>query len=58
MLKHFPPAVWATAFAAFAFMGIGVVDPILPLIGRKMGPGRRRRSGSSRVTSPSWPLPC
>lgn len=38
MLKHFPPAVWATAFAAFvAFMGIGVVDPILPLIGRKMG---------------------
>ncbi len=38
MLKHFPPAVWATAFATFvAFMGIGVVDPILPLIGRSMG---------------------
>ncbi len=37
-LKHFPPAVWATAFATFvAFMGIGVVDPILPLIGRAMG---------------------
>lgn len=36
--RHFPPAVWATAFAAFvAFMGIGVVDPILPLIGRAMG---------------------
>ena len=38
MLKQFPSAVWATAFATFvAFMGIGVVDPILPLIGRKMG---------------------
>ncbi|MCL5116292.1 MAG: MFS transporter [Firmicutes bacterium] len=38
MLKHFPSAVWATAFATFvAFMGIGVVDPILPLIGRAMG---------------------
>lgn len=38
MMKHFPAAVWATAFAAFvAFMGIGVVDPILPLIGRSMG---------------------
>ncbi|NMP21473.1 MFS transporter [Sulfobacillus sp. DSM 109850] len=37
-MKHFPPAVWATAFATFvAFMGIGVVDPILPLIGREMG---------------------
>ncbi len=37
-LKDFPPAVWATAFATFvAFMGIGVVDPILPLIGRAMG---------------------
>lgn len=36
--SHFPPAVWATAFATFvAFMGIGVVDPILPLIGRAMG---------------------
>jgi ACDE family multidrug resistance protein len=32
------PAVLATAFATFiAFMGIGVVDPILPLIGRAMG---------------------
>ncbi len=30
MRKLFPPAVWATAFAALiAFMGIGVVDPIL-----------------------------
>ncbi len=38
MLKQFPSAVWATAFATYvAFMGIGVVDPILPLIGRKMG---------------------
>lgn len=38
MLKHFPSAVWATAFATFvAFMGIGVVDPILPLIGKAMG---------------------
>jgi ACDE family multidrug resistance protein len=37
-LSHFPPAVWATAFATLvAFMGIGVVDPILPLIGRAMG---------------------
>lgn len=38
MLRRFPPAVWATAGATFfAFMGIGVVDPILPLIGRSMG---------------------
>lgn len=28
-----PKAVWATALAAvFAFMGIGLVDPILPAI--------------------------
>jgi MFS transporter, ACDE family, multidrug resistance protein len=33
MRKLFPPAVWATAFATLiAFMGIGVVDPILPTI--------------------------
>lgn len=38
MNLRFPTAVWATAFATFvAFMGIGVVDPILPLLGRKMG---------------------
>lgn len=38
MRKMFPPAVWATAFAALiAFMGIGIVDPILSLIGRAMG---------------------
>ena len=31
-------AVLATAFATFiAFMGIGVVDPLLPLIGKSMG---------------------
>jgi ACDE family multidrug resistance protein len=34
----FPRAVWATAFATLiAFMGIGVVDPILPAIARSMG---------------------
>jgi MFS family permease len=34
----FPPAVWATAFATLvAFMGIGVVDPLLSLIGKSMG---------------------
>jgi ACDE family multidrug resistance protein len=33
-----PKAVLATAFATMvAFMGIGVVDPILPVIGRAMG---------------------
>lgn len=38
MKGKFPPAVWATAFAALiAFMGIGVVDPILTLIGKAMG---------------------
>ncbi len=38
MTLKFPRAVWAIAFATFvAFMGIGVVDRILPLIGRKMG---------------------
>jgi ACDE family multidrug resistance protein len=34
---RFSPAVLATAFATFvAFLGIGVVDPILPLIGQKL----------------------
>ena len=34
---RFPPAVLATAFATFvAFLGIGVVDPVLPLIGEKL----------------------
>ncbi len=39
MSRHgFPRAVLATAFATMiAFMGIGVVDPILPVIGRQMG---------------------
>ena len=37
MSKRFPPAVIATAFATLiAFMGIGVVDPLLPLIGKAM----------------------
>jgi len=36
--RRFPPAVLATAFATMiAFMGIGVVDPILPVIGKAMG---------------------
>lgn len=36
--RRFPPAVWATAFATLiAFMGIGVVDPLLSLIGKAMG---------------------
>ncbi len=38
MLKRFPPTVLATAFATLiAFMGIGVVDPILNMIGKAMG---------------------
>jgi ACDE family multidrug resistance protein len=38
LLFGFPRAVIATAFATMiAFMGIGVVDPILPVIGRQMG---------------------
>jgi ACDE family multidrug resistance protein len=38
LLGRMPPAVMATAFATFiAFMGIGVVDPILPIIGRSLG---------------------
>ena len=37
-MHSYPPAVLATAFATFvAFVGIGVVDPILPVIGREMG---------------------
>jgi ACDE family multidrug resistance protein len=37
-MRRFPAAVWATAFAALiAFMGIGLVDPILGAIGRAMG---------------------
>ena len=32
-----PKAVWATALAAvFAFMGIGLVDPILPAIAENL----------------------
>ena len=38
MREKFPPTVLATAFATLiAFMGIGVVDPILNMIGRAMG---------------------
>ena len=38
MLQRFPATVLATAFATLiAFMGIGVVDPILNLIGKAMG---------------------
>jgi MFS family permease len=34
---HQPTAVWATAMAAvFAFMGIGLVDPILPAIAQNL----------------------
>ncbi|KLU59032.1 multidrug efflux protein YfmO [Peptococcaceae bacterium CEB3] len=37
-MRRFPVAVIATAFATFiAFMGIGVVDPLLALIGKAMG---------------------
>ncbi|HET7324638.1 MAG TPA: MFS transporter [Halococcus sp.] len=37
-MNRYPPAVLATAFATFvAFLGIGVVDPILPVIGEQMG---------------------
>lgn len=37
-MRGFPAAVMATAFAAFiAFTGIGVVDPLLGMIGRDMG---------------------
>ncbi len=37
-MQKFPAAVIATAFATFiAFIGIGVVDPLLPLIGQAMG---------------------
>jgi len=36
-LKHQPGAVWAVAFAAVvSFMGIGLVDPILPSIAEKL----------------------
>lgn len=36
--RRFPPAVLATAFATFvAFLGIGVVDPVLPTIAQTMG---------------------
>ncbi|MFB6164875.1 MAG: MFS transporter [Haloarculaceae archaeon] len=38
LLRRFPPAVLATAFATFvAFLGIGVVDPVLPSIAETMG---------------------
>jgi ACDE family multidrug resistance protein len=37
-IRRLPRAVLATAFATLiAFMGIGVVDPILPVLGRAMG---------------------
>lgn len=37
-MSRFPAAVIATAFATFiAFIGIGVVDPLLALIGKAMG---------------------
>jgi ACDE family multidrug resistance protein len=37
-LRQYPPAVLATALATFmAFLGIGVVDPVLPTIAGSMG---------------------
>ncbi|KLU59094.1 multidrug efflux protein YfmO [Peptococcaceae bacterium CEB3] len=37
-MRRFPVSVIATAFATFiAFMGIGVVDPLLAMIGKAMG---------------------
>jgi MFS transporter, ACDE family, multidrug resistance protein len=37
-LRQYPPAVLATALATFmAFLGLGVVDPILPTIAGSMG---------------------
>lgn len=37
-LRDFHPAVLATALATFvSFLGIGIVDPILPSIARTMG---------------------
>ena len=39
-LSHQPKAVWVTAFAAvIAFMGIGLVDPILKPIADELGVG-------------------
>ncbi|WP_420825984.1 MFS transporter [Halococcus salsus] len=36
--QQYPPAVLATALATFmAFLGIGVVDPVLPTIASSMG---------------------
>ena len=57
---HQPMRVWAVAFACVvAFMGIGLVDPILPVIAdaarRHSGP---RPSCSSRATCSSPASPC
>ncbi|MGO3039658.1 MAG: MFS transporter, partial [Corynebacterium variabile] len=39
-MLHQPIAVWATALACvFAFMGIGLVDPILPAIAENLDAG-------------------
>ena len=38
VLKNQPKSVWAVAFACVvAFMGIGLVDPILPAISKDLG---------------------
>ncbi len=53
-----PAQVWAVAFACVvAFMGIGLVDPILPAIADSLEATRSRPSCCSPATSwsPVWP---
>ena len=47
-----PKAVWAVAFACvISFMGIGLVDPILPSLAGKLHASRARSSCCSPATS-------
>ena len=57
-LLHQPKSVWAVAFASvIAFMGIGLVDPILPTLrARTSAPPRRRSRCCSPATCSSWAL--
>lgn len=58
LLKQ-PRSVWAVFFACIiAFMGLGLVDPILPAIAKQLHASQTKSPCYSPATMPSWRLRC